>query len=322
MQRNLNIIFMGTPEFAIPSLDILLKNKYKVSAVVTAPDKPAGRGKKLRMSAIKEFALSKDLPVLQPTNLKDEDFHAELKSYEANLFIIVAFRMLPIAVWEMPDYGSFNLHASLLPQYRGAAPMNWAIINGEKETGLTTFFLNERIDTGDIILQEKVIIEENASLGNLHDIMKDKGAELVLKTVQGIENGSIETRSQSIITNQTSERKPAPKIFRDDCEINWNNNGESVRNLIRGLNPIPGAFSHIISPDGESFQIKLFDSAFIQDETVSETGLIDTDGKNYLKISVSDGWINLFELQISGKKRMKINEFLRGFALTKSWIAR
>jgi len=322
MQRSLNIIFMGTPEFAIPSLDILLRNNYKVSAVVTAPDKPAGRGKKLRMSAIKEYALSKDLKVLQPTNLKDQEFHSELRSTAANIFIVVAFRMLPKAVWDIPEYGSFNLHASLLPQYRGAAPMNWAIINGEKETGLTTFFLNEKIDTGDIIFQEKVLIEESSSLGSLHDKMKDIGAELVLKTVQRIKNNSIESRSQTVLANQSSEIKPAPKIFRDDCEINWNNSGESIRNLSRGLNPIPGAFFQLISPIGESFQIKLFDSAFIQDENVSEAGLIDTDEKNYLKISASDGWINLFELQISGKKRMKISDFLRGFALTKSWIAR
>ena len=322
MQRDLNIVFMGTPEFAIPSLEILLENNYKVSAVITAPDKPAGRGKKLRMSAIKEYALAKGLKILQPTNLKDEGFYTDLKFTDANLFIIVAFRMLPRAIWDMPEYGSFNLHASLLPQYRGAAPMNWAIINGEKQSGLTTFFLNERIDTGDIIYQEKVNIGDNTSLAEFHDMMKEAGALLVLKTVEGIEYGNIDSRNQAFSEVSPKDLKPAPKIFRDDCEINWNNKGENIRNLIRGLNPVPGAFTQLVSPQGASLQLKVYNSAFKQDENITKIGLVETDGSSYLNISASDGWVSLFELQLAGKKRMQIRDFLRGFDLSKSWIAK
>ncbi len=322
MKRELNIIFMGTPEFAVPSLDILLENNYKVSAVVTAPDKPAGRGKKIRMSAIKEYALSKGLKIFQPENLKDKEFQSELSATNANLFIVVAFRLLPRTVWEMPEYGSFNLHASLLPQYRGAAPMNWAIINGEKETGLTTFFLKEKIDTGDIILQEKVEINDNISLAELHDLMKETGASLVLKTVKGIQDNCLKTRSQILASDSTLEIKAAPKIFRKDCEIDWDNKGENIRNLIRGLNPVPGAFTHLISPDGNSVQLKMYNSGFIKEENTGKAGSIDTDGMSYLKISASDGWVSLFELQLPGKKRMKIQNFLHGFKLSKSWIVR
>ena len=313
--NQLRIIFMGTPEFAVPSLEILIENKFNVVAVITAPDKPQGRGQKLTPSPVKECALKYNVPVLQPTNLKLPEFIEELKSYQANLQVVVAFRMLPEIVWSMPSLGTFNLHASLLPQYRGAAPINWAIINGEKETGATTFFLKHEIDTGSIIFQEKEPILDSDDIGLLYDRLMKKGAQLVLKTVRAIEKGDY----PSIVQSSDLEIKHAPKIFKEMCQINWNQTSEAVRNFVRGLSPYPGAWAIL---NGKVFKILkcslppvdgrqgTVDSG--QSTVVSRVGDVWTDDKTYLYIKTSDGWISIDELQPEGKKKMNIQEFLRG----------
>ena len=299
--NELRIIFMGTPEFAVPSLEILVENKFSVVAVITAPDKPQGRGQKLSYSPVKECALKHNIPVLQPTNLKSPEFLEELKGYNANLQIVVAFRMLPEVVWAMPALGTFNLHASLLPQYRGAAPINWAIINGEKETGATTFFLKHEIDTGSIIFQEKEPISDVDDVGTLYERLMHKGAKLVLKTVQAIEKGDYPSIPQVV----QEENKHAPKIFKETCQINWNQSSESIRNFVRGLSPYPSAWTVI---NGRTFKIyKVEKVAYTQ--SASE---FITDNKTYLYFKTSDGWISIEELQPEGKKRMMIQEFFRG----------
>ncbi|MFD0999056.1 methionyl-tRNA formyltransferase [Ohtaekwangia kribbensis] len=300
----LRIIFMGTPEFAVPSLQILLENKINVVAVVTAPDKPQGRGQKIVYSPVKECALQYNVPVLQPTNLKSPEFLQELKSYNANLQIVVAFRMLPEAVWAMPSLGTFNLHASLLPQYRGAAPINWAVINGEKETGITTFFLKHEIDTGSIIYQEKETIYSDDTVGTLYERLMNKGGQLVLKTVRSIEAGNYPSLPQPT----DIEIKHAPKIFKETCQIDWNKTSEQIRNFVRGLSPYPAAWGIINEKTFKIFKIS------IADKKSGETtvGLPDTDNKNYLYIRTSDGWISIDELQPEGKRRMSIQDFFRG----------
>lgn len=302
--NQLRIIFMGTPEFAVPSLKILLENKINVVAVVTAPDKPQGRGQKIVYSPVKECALQYDVPVLQPTNLKSPEFLQELKSYNANLQIVVAFRMLPEAVWAMPSLGTFNLHASLLPQYRGAAPINWAVINGEKETGITTFFLKHEIDTGSIIYQEKETIYEDDTVGTLYERLMNKGGELVLKTVRSIEAGNY----PSVPQPTDIEIKHAPKIFKETCQIDWNKTSEQIRNFVRGLSPYPAAWGIINEKTFKIFKVS------IAGKKGGETtvGLPDTDNKNYLYIRTSDGWISIDELQPEGKRRMSIQDFFRG----------
>jgi methionyl-tRNA formyltransferase len=292
---------MGTPEFAVPSLEILVENKFSVVAVITAPDKPQGRGQKLSYSPVKECALKHNLPVLQPTNLKSPEFLEELKGYNANLQIVVAFRMLPEVVWAMPALGTFNLHASLLPQYRGAAPINWAIINGEKETGATTFFLKHEIDTGSIIFQEKEPISDVDDVGTLYERLMHKGAKLVLKTVQAIEKGDYPSIPQFV----QGESKHAPKIFKETCQINWNQSSESIRNFVRGLSPYPSAWTVI---NGRTFKIYKVEKVV---DTQSASEFI-TDNKTYLYFKTSDGWISIEELQPEGKKRMMIQEFFRG----------
>ncbi|HZX74681.1 MAG TPA: methionyl-tRNA formyltransferase [Cyclobacteriaceae bacterium] len=299
--NELRIIFMGTPEFAVPSLEILVENKFSVVAVITAPDKPQGRGQKLSYSPVKECALKHNLPVLQPTNLKSPEFLEELKGYNANLQIVVAFRMLPEVVWAMPALGTFNLHASLLPQYRGAAPINWAIINGEKETGATTFFLKHEIDTGSIIFQEKEPISDVDDVGTLYERLMHKGAKLVLKTVQAIEKGDYPSIPQFV----QGESKHAPKIFKETCQINWNQSSESIRNFVRGLSPYPSAWTVI---NGRTFKIYKVEKVV---DTQSASEFI-TDNKTYLYFKTSDGWISIEELQPEGKKRMMIQEFFRG----------
>jgi methionyl-tRNA formyltransferase len=302
--NNLRIIFMGTPEFAVPALDILVEHKFNVVAVITAPDKPQGRGQKIIYSPVKECALKHSMPVLQPTNLKSPEFLEELKSYNANLQIVVAFRMLPEVVWAMPKLGTFNLHASLLPQYRGAAPINWAIINGEKETGVTTFFLKHEIDTGSIIFQEKEAIAENDNVGTLYERLMVKGSQLVLKTVNAIQEGNYPSLPQP----QHAEVKHAPKIFKETCEINWNQTSEQVRNFVRGLSPYPTAWSVIA---GKTF--KLYKVSIVKKENGNRaSGEIDTDNKDYLYIKTTDGWISIEELQPEGKKRMTTRDFFRG----------
>lgn len=292
---------MGTPEFAVPSLQTLVDNQFNVVAVVTAPDKPKGRGQKLTLSPVKECALKNNLPVLQPTNLKSGEFLDTLKSYDANLQIVVAFRMLPESVWSMPALGTFNLHASLLPQYRGAAPINWAIINGEKETGITTFFLKHEIDTGSIIFQKKETILENVTVGSLYQRLMEKGAALVLKTVRAIELGDYPSTPQA----EQIEIKHAPKIFKETCQINWDQSSKSIFDFVRGLNPYPAAWTTINDKIFKVYQV-----AYAEDKN-SKAPYV-TDQKNYLNFKTGDGWVSIEELQPEGKKRMSIKDFFRG----------
>ncbi|MBO6495917.1 MAG: methionyl-tRNA formyltransferase [Roseivirga sp.] len=305
--KDLRIIYMGTPEFAVPSLQILVENGFNLVAVITAPDKPKGRGQKLATSPVKDYAVSQDIPVLQPTNLKSPEFIEELKSYNANLQIVVAFRMLPEMVWDMPEIGTFNLHASLLPQYRGAAPINWAIINGEKETGVTTFFLKHEIDTGNVIFQEKEPIEEDDNVGDLYARLMEKGSKLVLKTVQAIEKGDYPQDPQ----DESVEIKHAPKIFKETCEIDWSKSSEEAYNFIRGLSPYPAAWTMI-----NGTQFKIYKAEKLELTSAGEKpGDYATDNKSYLHIQTGGSALSIKELQMQGKKRMNIEDFLRGNSL-------
>jgi methionyl-tRNA formyltransferase len=303
--NDLRIIFMGTPEFAVPSLEILIEHKFNVVAVITAPDKPQGRGQKLMPSPVKECALKHNVPVLQPTNLKSPEFIEELKSYRANLQVVVAFRMLPEVVWAMPAFGTFNLHASLLPQYRGAAPINWAIINGETETGVTTFFLKHEIDTGSIIFQETEPVFESDDVGSLYERLMARGGRLVLKTVQAIAQGNYPSVAQS----ETVEIKHAPKIFKETCEIDWNQSAKRIIDFVRGLSPYPGAWTNINSKQYKVFKCSAR-SAIASSQVA--VGGYETDNKSYLYIKTADGWISIDEFQPEGKKRMKVDEYFRG----------
>ena len=305
--NELKIVFMGTPEFAVPSLQVLIENNFNVVAVVTAPDKPQGRGQKIIPSPVKEFAIKNNIPVLQPEKLKSPGFLRELKLYNANLLVVVAFRMLPEVVWTMPSLGTFNLHASLLPQYRGAAPINWAIINGEKETGVTTFFLKNEIDTGSIIFQEKEPIYDTDSAGSLYQRLMNKGAHLVLKTIKAIQSGNC----PSVAQPEDGALKHAPKIFKETCLINWHQKTKSILDFVRGLNPYPTAWTTL---QGKTFKIHSVSAMHHEDETASP-GAIATDNKMYLYIKTTDGWISIDELQPEGKRRMKPDEFFRGNSL-------
>ena len=302
--QDLRIIFMGTPEFAVPSLEILVENNFNIVAVVTAPDKPQGRGQKISYSPVKESALKYNIPVLQPTNLKSPDLFNELKGYNANLQIVVAFRMLPEAIWSMPTIGTFNLHASLLPQYRGAAPINWAIINGEKETGVTTFFLKHEIDTGSIIFQEKELILDEDDVGTLYERLMKRGAQLVLRTVRAIAAGAYPSMPQP----EHDQLKHAPKIFKETCEIDWSKKSESVRDFVRGLSPYPAAWCQLNGKTYKIFKV----STNVKDDKETKPGIIHTDNKNYLYVKTLDGWISIEELQQEGKRKMNILEFFRG----------
>ncbi len=300
---------MGTPDFAVESLKILVENNYNIVGVITAPDKPAGRGQKLQQSAVKQYADQHNLTTLQPTNLKAEEFVNELKSLNANLQIVVAFRMLPEVVWNMPELGTFNLHASLLPQYRGAAPINWAIINGEKETGVTTFFLQHKIDTGDVIEQEKVLIGENETAGELHDKLMSIGSKLVLKTVKAIEENNVVTKPQD--NNQVL--KEAFKIFKPDCKIDWNLPIDVIHNKIRGLSPYPTAWTELKHNETNTIlSLKIFKTNKLNDSHQQTIGTITTT-KNTISVAVSGGFIQLLELQLEGKKRMDAQALLNGF---------
>jgi len=307
---------MGTPDFAVPSLEILVKNNYNVVAVITAPDKPAGRGKIISQSDVKKYSLEKGLNILQPTNLKDQNFIKDLELLKADLQVVVAFRMLPEIVWNIPKHGTINLHASLLPQYRGAAPINWAIINGEKQSGVTTFFINDKIDEGNIILTKKVEIEENKTAGELHDKLMNIGSTLLLKTVENIQQNKVKINIQSVKDNSI---KLAPKICKEMCRINWNDNIDNIHNFIRGLSPYPAAFTNLISPDGNIFYVKIFKSTKEKTKNKEIVGKIFTNEKNQLKISTKDGLINILEIQLSCKKKMKIDEFLRGIEINNNW---
>ncbi len=308
----MRIVFMGTPDFAVESLKALVENNYNVVGVVTMPDKPAGRGMQLRASAVKEYAVSQNLPVLQPERLKDETFLEQLRALKADLQIVVAFRMLPEVVWNMPPMGTFNLHASLLPQYRGAAPINWAIINGDKETGITTFFLQHEIDTGNIILQKRIPITRNDNAESIHDALMTIGAKAVIETVELIKQGNVKTIAQDDIAD--SELRPAPKIFKETCKINWNDTAENVRNFIRGLSPYPAAFIEITDAKGVALGLKIFDSETEICQHNQATGKFITEG-NSLKVSVRDGYVKLLRVQLAGKKPMNIDDFLRGFKM-------
>jgi len=309
---------MGTPEFAVESLRKLVENGYQVVGVVTMPDKPIGKHHSvLQASPVKEYALSQNIPLLQPEKLKDAGFLEQLSAWNADLQIVVAFRMLPEAVWNMPRLGTFNLHASLLPQYRGAAPIQWAIINGEKETGVTTFFLTHTIDTGKIIFQERVAIEPVDTAGVIHDKLMYLGAKLVIKTVDAINNDEIKTVDQETLTIDESNLKPAPKIFNETCEIDWNKSCNEIYNLIRGLSPYPAAWTVLKTDKGESIHCKIFESEKIIQVHRLPPGTIDFHDKNCLKIATSDGFIQVKSIQQAGKKRMAIEEFLRGNFKTK-----
>ncbi len=305
----LKIIYSGTPEFAVEPLKKLVDNGYDIVAVITAPDKPAGRGMHLRHSAVKEFALKHGLNILQPAKLKDTGFLESVRKLHADLHIVVAFRMMPEELWSMTPMGTFNLHASLLPQYRGAAPINRAIMNGEKETGVTTFFLRHEIDTGDIILSEKVDISENENAGELHDKLMHIGANLVLKTVELIESGKASTHPQQPDTRL----KTAPKIFKDDCRIDWNKSAHEIFNQIRGLSPYPGAYTTLISKEGKETGLKIFKSVKTESDIKTTPGEITSDQKNYVRIGCANGNIEITEVQLEGKRKMNIQEFLRGF---------
>ncbi len=306
---------MGTPDFAVPSLQILVDNGYDVVAVITAPDKPAGRGHKLQMSAVKKYAVEKGLNVLQPTHLKDENFVAELKTLKADLQVVVAFRMLPKVIWAMPKNGTFNLHASLLPQYRGAAPINWAVINGEKESGVTTFFLNDTIDTGAIILQEKVKLQNDTTAGELHDTLMNLGKNVVLDTVYRIQTNNLNLLYQEDLL--VKELKPAPKIFKDTCKINWSENAHTIYNRVRGLSPYPTAWTNLIK-DGAEILMKIYSSEISEEKL--EVGKIKTDNKTHLLIGCGNGALKINELQLAGKNRMKTEDFLKGYNVIDTYV--
>jgi methionyl-tRNA formyltransferase len=304
----MKVVFMGTPHFAVPSLEIIAEN-HDVVGVITAPDRPAGRGKKITESPVKTRARSLGLKILQPTNLKDEQFQKDLNALEADLFVVVAFRMLPKSVWAMPEKGTINLHASLLPQYRGAAPINWAVINGEKETGLTTFYIEEKIDTGKIIRQSKLAIGETETAGDLHDRMMQIGAQLLKETLDDIENDSVNPIDQ---TTETHTLKPAPKIFKEDCLIDWNKSRQEIYNMIRGLSPYPAAWTYISINESEASTLKIY-SASISGNAKQTSGsgkAIIEDEKIF--VQCGDGLLELNEVQLAGKKRMEASDFLRG----------
>ena len=307
------IVYMGTPEFAVAPLEKLLQAGYEVVGVVTAVDKPAGRGMAVRESAVKQYAVAHNIPVLQPEKLKDPEFLAQLAALKANLFVVVAFRMLPKEVWQMPSMGTFNLHASLLPQYRGAAPINWAIIRGEKFTGVTTFLLDEQIDTGKILFQENCPIEDYEDAGALHDKLMKMGADLVLKTVDAMENHRTKPYEQSLGMNKTLY--PAPKLTRDNCHIDWTRSARNVSLLIRGLSPYPAAWTTLVRDDGTQLGIKLYDSYVVpcDDDDPRTPGQITTDGRTFLEVRCGKNVLRILSLQLSGKKRMDIADFLRGF---------
>ncbi|MGN7822485.1 methionyl-tRNA formyltransferase [Chitinophaga sp. 22536] len=306
MDKQLRIVFMGTPDFAVASLDILVENGFNIVGVITAPDKPAGRGLQMQESAVKKYAVSKGLPVLQPEKLKNPEFIAQLTALKADLQVVVAFRMLPEIVWNMPPEGTINVHASLLPNYRGAAPINWAIINGEKESGVTTFKLQHEIDTGDILLADKVVIRDDETAGELHDELMHTGARLLLKTVQSIAAGTAKETPQANIA--AADIKHAPKIFKETCQINWQDPLDKIYNLVRGLSPYPAAWTTI-----QDKSMKIYKAHKEAGKPSVAPGEFDTDQKTYVRIAAPDGYLYLDEVQLEGKKRMDISAFLRGY---------
>ena len=313
-KKDFKVVFMGTPEFAVASLDAIRKAGFNIVGVITARDKPAGRGQKIRQSAVKTYAVAHNLNLLQPDNLKDQAFQQELSDLKADLFAVVAFRMLPEAVWKMPKKGTINLHGSLLPQYRGAAPINWAIINGEKETGVTTFYINKKIDTGDIIEQRMIPINENMTAGELHDEMMLVGAELLADTIESIQNDSVKSKAQSI----TVESKSAPKIFRQDCRLDFSKSTQEVHNQIRGLSPYPASWIQLKHVDGQEKSLKIFRSEIIQKTMLASDSPRLEEDDNQLLLITGNGVLNLLVLQLEGKKKMNAATFLKGFNV-KDW---
>ncbi len=313
--EKLKIIFMGTPEFAVGILETILKNNYEVVGVITAADKPAGRGLKIKYSAVKEFALANNLNLLQPTNLKDENFLSELKALDANLQVVVAFRMLPEAVWRMPKFGTFNLHASLLPNYRGASPINWAIINGETKTGVTTFFIDDKIDTGAMILSAEIPIASNENAGQLHDRLMKLGCNTVVETLNLIEN----EKATTTIQTENAEIKTAHKLNKENCKIDFTKSGQEIHNLIRGLSPYPSAWC-IIKDDKNEWNVKIYETNFIPENHKHVYGTILTTKKE-MKIAVQNGYLEIFSLQFSGKKRMKTSDVLNGMTFSENKTA-
>lgn len=318
-KEDLKIVFFGTPEFAVESLKRLVDGGYNVAAVVTMPDKPAGRGRQLQQSDVKRFAVERGLPVLQPVSLKDETFINELRAIEAQLFIVIAFRMLPEAVWQMPPLGTFNLHASLLPRYRGAAPINWAVMNGDKETGVTTFFLKHEIDTGDVIQQRSCPIGRDDNVEVVYDRLMTMGADMVLETVDSIIAGSVKPIPQDQLLTAGLQPTPAPKIFKDTCRIDWNRPAEELYNHIRGLSPYPAAWTTIVDDTGTVTTIKVYKTSepqpFADENGAVTAGTILADRKT-LRVACVDGWLEVLSLQQSGKKRMDTDAFLRGFTIS------
>ena len=318
--KELRIVFMGTPEFAVPSLRALVEGGYNIVTVVTTPDKPAGRGQKLHESDVKITAREFGLPILQPEKMKDPEFAEQMKALQPDLGIVIAFRILPESIWSMPTCGTFNLHASLLPQYRGAAPINRAIMNGETETGVTTFLLNNGIDTGGILEQERIPIGEEDNVGTVYDRLMNIGASVVLKTVERIAAGDIKPIEQQHIDESTL--KPAPKIFKEDCIIDWSCTGKRIIDFIRGLSPYPAAWTPMSGEGMQPLTAKIFAARFIACSHSLKAGDIDTDGKNYLRVACNDGKIDIAELQIAGKKRMTVKEFLSGFRNAEKYVCR
>lgn len=324
-KKDIRIVYMGTPDFAVPTLDALVQGGYNVVGVITMPDKPAGRGHKVQYSPVKEYALAHDLPLLQPEKLKDEAFLEQLRQWKADLQIVVAFRMLPEVVWAMPRLGTFNLHAALLPQYRGAAPINWAVINGETETGATTFFLSHEIDTGRIILKRKMPIAPDENVGSVHDRLMEMGKGLVTETVDLLieANGDIskiETIEQETLYDDIRELKPAPKIFKETCAIDWNDTARNIFNKVRGLSPYPTAWTELKAANGDTISpVKIYKVSIVEEgkDKTSSIGLLETDSKTHIHINCSDGTIALEELQLPGKKRMDVKSLLNGVSYWK-----
>lgn len=318
--NNFRIVYMGTPDFAVAPLEALLNAGCNVVGVVTNPDKPAGRGQQIKEAAVKKFAVTKGLKILQPEKFRNEEFLEELRALKADLQVVVAFKMLPEMVWDMPKYGTLNLHASLLPQYRGAAPINWAIINGDKETGVSTFLLQHKIDTGNILFQEKILIGENDNVEVIHDKLMILGSELVVKTVQAIETGEYPQIPQESLSGEVVKLKSAPKIFKEDCKIDWSKDLHSIHNLIRGLSPYPASWTELVpNEEGKIIGLKIFTTEKEVINHTEEIGSIITDGKTFMKVAINEGFISIKTLQQAGKKRMKVEDFLRGFQQIKNY---
>jgi len=317
-KEDLRIVYMGTPDFAVEALRCLVEGGYNVVGVITMPDKPAGRGHKIQFSPVKQYALEHNLPLLQPEKLKDGEFLDALRAWKADLQIVVAFRMLPEVVWNMPRLGTFNLHASLLPQYRGAAPINWAVINGDTETGITTFFLKHEIDTGEVIQQVRVPIADTDDVGIVHDKLMTLGGRLVVETVEAILNGTVKRVPQEEMA-VAGELRPAPKIFKETCRIDWNQPVKRVYDFVRGLSPYPAAWTELVQPGGETVVVKIFETEKVETPHSLAPGTLRTDGKTYIRVAAADDFVGIRALQLPGKKRLKTDELLRGFRLTEEF---